>query len=92
MSKVAISDRLPQQYDRGHMVRLLREMENQLHLLSTGESGAYYGSATAAPTTGTHNVGDWVKNSAPAAQGYFGWVCVTAGAPGTWKGFGVIQA
>lgn len=46
----------------------------------------------AAPTTGTWEVGDVVLNLNPAASGYAGWVCVTGGTPGTWKGFGVIQA
>ena len=48
--------------------------------------------AAAAPTTGTGAVGDRVYNSAPAAGGWIGWVCVTAGNPGTWKGFGAIEA
>jgi hypothetical protein len=49
-----------------------------------------YGSA--APASGTWAVGDTVWNTAPAAAGYMGWVCTTAGTPGTWKGFGVIQS
>jgi len=48
-----------------------------------------YGSA--APTTGTWVQGDIVWNSAAAASGFVGWVCVTAGTPGTWKTFGVIS-
>lgn len=47
---------------------------------------------TAAPTTGAHARGDLVWNSAPSAAGYTGWICVTAGTPGTWKGFGVIES
>lgn len=38
------------------------------------------------------NVGDIVYNSNPTAGSYVGWVCVTAGTPGTWKGFGLIQS
>ncbi|QDH47930.1 tail protein [Arthrobacter phage Xenomorph] len=49
-----------------------------------------YGSA--APTAGTYVVGDRVFNTAPAASGTIGWVCVTAGTPGTWKTFGSISA
>lgn len=37
------------------------------------------------PTAGTWALGDTVYNIAPAASGVFAWVCVTAGAPGTWK-------
>jgi parallel beta-helix repeat protein len=47
---------------------------------------------SAAPTTGTWAVGDMVYNSTPTAGSYLGWVCITAGTPGTWKGFGLIQA
>lgn len=48
--------------------------------------------ASAAPTTGTYLVGDIVYNSAPTSSGTIGWVCVTAGTPGTWKTFGAISA
>lgn len=47
---------------------------------------------TAAPTTGTWSVGDIVYNEAPTAGGFIGWVCITAGTPGTWKTFGAITA
>jgi hypothetical protein len=46
--------------------------------------------AAAAPVTGTWARGDIVFNSTPSAGGYIGWVCVTAGTPGTWKEFGDI--
>jgi hypothetical protein len=44
------------------------------------------------PTTGAHAQGEVVFNSAPTAGGTVGWVCVTAGTPGTWKTFGAIAA
>jgi hypothetical protein len=47
---------------------------------------------TAIPTDGTWKVGDKIENTNPAAGGYMGWVCVTAGSPGAWKGYGIIQA
>lgn len=47
---------------------------------------------TAAPTTGSAAVGDRHINTAPAASGNIGWVCVTAGSPGTWKAYGAIEA
>lgn len=47
---------------------------------------------SAAPVSGTYAVGDRVYNKAPSAGGYSGWVCVSAGSPGTWKGFGLIEA
>lgn len=47
---------------------------------------------TAAPLAGTFKVGDTTYNTAPAAGGFIGWVCTTAGTPGTWKTFGAITA
>lgn len=41
--------------------------------------------SSAAPTTGTWAVGDVVWNTGAAAGGSPGWVCTTAGTPGTWK-------
>lgn len=46
---------------------------------------------TAAPTTGYWNLGDIVFNSNPTSGGYVGFVCITAGTPGTWKTFGAIS-
>lgn len=40
---------------------------------------------TAIPVSGTYNVGDILWNTAVASSGILGWVCVTAGAPGTWS-------
>jgi len=41
--------------------------------------------ATAAPTAGTWARGDRVWNTTPSSGGPPGWVCTTAGSPGTWK-------
>jgi len=51
----------------------------------------YYQNA-AAPTTGTWKAGDIAWDLTPSAAGRIGWVCVTAGTPGTWKAFGAIDA
>jgi hypothetical protein len=48
--------------------------------------------ASAAPVANRWVVGDVVYNTAPAAAGTIGWVCTTAGVPGTWKTFGAIAA
>ena len=45
---------------------------------------------TAAPTSGKYNVGDVVWDTAAAAGGFAGFICVTAGSPGTWKTFAAI--
>ena len=49
-----------------------------------------YGSA--APSTGDWHIGDIIYNQTPTAGGNIGWVCTTAGTPGTWKEFGSIAA
>lgn len=60
----------------------------------TGNTGVIYKKAWggAAPTTGTWAVGDRVFDTSPSAGGHIGWVCTTAGTPGTWKTFGSITA
>ena len=47
---------------------------------------------SAAPTSGSWRRGDIVWNVSPSAAGQIGWVCVSAGTPGTWKTFGVIAS
>ena len=49
----------------------------------------YYG--TAAPASGSYVVGDIVYNTAPASGAFIGWVCTSAGSPGTWRTFGLIS-
>jgi hypothetical protein len=58
---------------------------NEVIYLITGSK------ATAAPTTGTWKRGDIVYNSTPSAGSIMGWVCVTAGTPGTWVPFAGVQ-
>ena len=48
--------------------------------------------ASAAPASGTWQSGDIVYNSAPSGGEFVGWICTTSGTPGTWKGFGLIEA
>ena len=57
-------------------------------VVGEGTRQAWY---SAVPTTGTWLRGDIVWNTAPASAGYIGWVCVTAGTPGTWQTFGLIS-
>lgn len=58
----------------------------------TGTLAPYMGWGAAAPVTGTWRVGDKIRNTAPVAGGTEGWICTTAGTPGTWKTFGTISA
>lgn len=52
------------------------------------ESVVRYG--TAVPSAGTWKVDDIQYNSTPSTAGFIGWVCVTAGTPGTWRVFGEV--
>lgn len=48
-------------------------------------------SGTEQPTSGAFNQGDIVWNSDPQPKKFVGWVCVKAGNPGMWNGFGRIE-
>jgi hypothetical protein len=49
-----------------------------------------FAAAANTSTSQYDNVGDICWNTAPAASGNMGWVCVAPGHPGTWKTFGTI--
>jgi len=73
------------------LLRVLRDIANQLNGLSEGRITNSYTALTAAPTTGTWNKGDRILNSAPSELGTSGskytiegWVCTVSGTPGTW--------
>lgn len=87
MSKVFIKDKLPSSYDRARMGDALLPAEFLLNLL--GEH--FKGKATAPPSIGTYVRCDVYQNSLPSPSGFWGWVCVASGTPGTWKGFGLIE-
>ena len=89
--KLTVSQLIPKDYDRARWVTIVGKVENEFNLLQGGAlAGRYY--STAAPTTGNWARGDIVYNSAPSAGGTIGWVCVSAGTPGTWKTWGSIAA
>lgn len=74
-----------------NVVRELREHAQQINAISEGRMAGAYNAQTAAPTTGTYALGDFIRNSAPAQAGsassqyvIFGWICTAAGTPGTW--------
>ena len=52
--------------------------------------GKRFTSSHAVPNAGTFEVGDICWNNQPGPGSYVGWVCVTAGSPGHWFGFGLI--
>lgn len=70
----------------------LRDIAQQINQLSEGSIVASYNAATAIPTVGTWQQGDFIRNKTPVEAGAVaskytisGWVCVAAGTPGTWK-------
>jgi hypothetical protein len=73
------------------LLRLLRDITNQVNAITEGQGYAFHAAMTTAPTTLSWAVGDFVKNSAPAEVGtggmkyvITGWQCTASGTPGTW--------
>ena len=71
--------------------RWYREIARQVNSLSEGAIAASYNARTAAPTAGTYQQGDSIRNSAPTELGtalskyvITGFLCVLSGTPGTW--------
>ena len=90
MKLIDFVQKIPFQWNRSVMMEVIRAICQQVDGLSEGRVSAYHGQMTAPPTSGTWVRGDWVKNSLPSTTGYFGWICVDSGTPGTWAGFGLI--
>jgi hypothetical protein len=91
--RLVIVNKLPPAYDRGSWATILREIETQVNLASEWKIEGAYNALTAAPTTGAHQQGDFIRNSAPAVISpggtcsdyvVFGWLCIDSGTPGTW--------
>lgn len=64
---------------------------NLIYGSSTGgiyQESPYIGSGTAAPVSGTWNRGSIIYNSTPSSGNPIGWMCITAGDPGTWVSLG----
>jgi hypothetical protein len=71
--------------------QILTSVIDQVNGLTEGQVSAVQNANTAPPTTGTYQLGDVIRNSAPAVLGtagsryvITGWICTTAGTPGTW--------
>lgn len=80
--RVGINDPLLQDELRAHATAI--------NLMADGKLAATNYTATAAPTTGTHARGDFVRNSEPSEAGsagsmyvVLGFLCVSGGSPGT---------
>lgn len=59
--------------------------------ITNAANSVLFVSGNASPNTGTWSLGSIVWNNAPAANSFVGWVCITAGTPGIWGGFGLIS-
>ena len=87
--KLSPDQRLPNNDDipalKTRLSEIFRNLATQLNGVSEGRLSAFHNSYTAAPTTGTWAKGDFIKNSSPTAPTpTIGWICTTAGTPGTW--------
>lgn len=56
----------------------------------SGKSGII-GAGVVPPTAGNFETGAIWLNDSPSSGGKIGWICVSAGTPGTWKAFGAID-
>lgn len=78
----------------GGSVQLHNELRGHatlINLLANGRLAGTNNATTAAPTTGPHARGDFIRNSEPSEAGVagsmyvtIGWVCSVGGTPGTW--------
>lgn len=59
--------------------------------IGTEGNARQHSTSNAAPASGEWARGDIVWRTNPTAGGNAGWICVTAGTPGTWKEFGAIE-
>lgn len=91
MSKLNISNKVSNAYDKGRMVEILREIEILVNGLAEEKISSKYKATTAAPTAGSWAEGDFVRHSSPAEAGgagnkyvIAGWICTVSGTPGTW--------
>lgn len=73
------------------VTELFRAVNAQVNTLTEGTLAAVHNAYTAAPTTGTYAIGDFIRKSNPAEAGsasskyvIIGWVCTVSGTPGTW--------
>ena len=55
-------------------------------------SNKLFQTGNAIPESGNYQQGDIVWNTAPKANTYIGWVCITSGTPGLWRPFGLIAS
>lgn len=92
MSKLFLTGRIPHEYNRQVFMDILRQIEVQVNSLSEGRISSNYNAYSDSPDSGSHQRGDFVKNSnivelgdAPNKYIIYGWICTSSGTPGTWR-------
>lgn len=73
------------------LAMLLPDFAKQINAVSEGRLSGSHNALELPPTTGLHQAGDYVRNSAPRVLGAAGaryvlkgWICVQSGEPGVW--------
>jgi len=74
----------------GSIIRIHRIRVYSGHVIVCNQNSDLLGTAAPVGTIQAY-VGDVVQNAVPASAGYIGWVCTTAGIPGTWRTYGLIS-
>jgi len=71
--------------------QILTSITNQVNSLTEGAVSAITNATTQAPTAGSYQQGDFIRNKQPTVLGsagahyiVTGWTCVQAGTPGVW--------
>lgn len=84
MSRLNLSNILPY-YNRQAISMLFNSIEKQLNGISEGQISAVTNASSTVPTTGSYQVGDFVRNSSPSELGtagskyvVMGWICTAA--------------
>ena len=94
MPRLYLEQFIQQDYDRGLLTEMVRQIEDAINRLSEGRIYQRYNAASAAPTgtTVAYQIGDEVPNLTPTPAGapgseymIVGWKCTAAGTPGTWE-------
>jgi hypothetical protein len=82
VSRLNVTNRITEKYNRQAINDSLRDIQNQVNNLSEGRIVATYNAQSTVPTTGSFNVGDFVPNStiselgAPGSKYVLrGWIC-----------------
>jgi len=90
--KLSIVVRVPAKYESLSITEIARNIEDAVNGVAEGRISAAYNATTSAPTAGSYQLGDEVRNTNPSELGTAGgkyvirgWICTGAGDPPTFK-------